>query len=92
MKDEKKRNKNTKKSLQSDDLPSLQPGAEFKLRTPKLRIQKKKKKELKKNISKSTTLSFFFVFISYIQLDSDINSSTRSIYFYNHFKVPLIFF
>lgn len=29
---------------------------------------------------------------SYIQLKSNMKSSTRSIYFYNHFKVPLIVF
>ena len=61
MKDEKKRNKNTKKSLQSDDLPSLQPGAEFKLRTPKLRIQKKKKRVKEKYFQKHN-IKFFFCF------------------------------
>lgn len=42
---QKEKEQKTQKSLQSDDLPSLQRGAEFKLRTPKLRIQKKKKKK-----------------------------------------------
>lgn len=91
MKDKKKRNKKTQKSLQSDDLPSLQRGAEFKLRTPKLRIRIKKK-ELKKNISKSTTLSFFlFLYPTSSSIATLIVQQDQYI-FYNHFKVPLIFF
>lgn len=42
-------------NLQSDDLRTLQSGAEIKIHTPKLRIKK-----LKKNISESTTLSFLY--------------------------------
>lgn len=52
---------------------------------------KTKNKKVKEKYFQKHDITFFF-FISYIQLDSDINSSTRSIYFYYHFKVPLIFF
>lgn len=79
--------KNKNKNLQSDNLPTSQSEAEFKLCTPKQKIIQKKK--VKEKYFQTTTLIFF---ISYIQLDSDINSSTRSIYFLYHFKVPLIFF
>lgn len=51
--------------------------------------QTRNKKVKQKYFQKAQHLVFF---ISYIQLDSDINNSTRSIYFNNHFKVPLIFF
>lgn len=50
--------------------------------TPKV-----KKKERKKEREKERKQEF-----SYIQLKSNMKSSTRSIYFYNHFKVPLIVF
>lgn len=75
---------NYKKHLQSDKLPTLQSGAGSNAAHP----NQKTKKTLTKNISKKHNNKVFF--ISYIQLESNINSST--IYFYNHFKVPLIFF
>lgn len=43
------------KNVQSDNLLTLHSGAEFKCRTPKL-------KKVKENISKSTTLSCFFLY------------------------------
>lgn len=50
-------------------------------------LKKKKKQKKQRNISRTTTIRFFF--ISYIQLN--INSSTSSIYFYNHLRYLLYF-
>lgn len=68
------------KGLQSDNSPTSQSRG---------RISTKIKNKIKQNIYSNHNIKIFF-FISYIQLNSNINS-LRSIYFYIIFKVPLIF-
>lgn len=72
-----KRNKSNKKNLQSDDLPYTADTSRIQTsQKPKLKIKKK----LKKTFPNKAQRNIFF--ISYIQLNSNVNSSTRSIYFF----------
>lgn len=87
-----KRTKNTKEFTIRRP---AQPAAWSRIQTPHTQTKntkKKKKKELKKNISKSTTLSFFlFLYPTSSSIATLIVQQDQYI-FYNHFKVPLIFF
>lgn len=72
----------TRRTEYRQTAPACQAEQNFNSTHPNSKIKK-----VKKNIS--TTLSLF---ISYIQLDSDINSSTRSIYFFRIILRYLLYF